>query len=350
MTADKTAILLLNIGSPEKPKVLQVWKYLTQFLNNKKVIDLPRVLRILLVNFIIIPSRILRSTRLYKRLWIKEGSPLIYYSLEMAKKLEASLDKNFKVFAAMRYGKPGYKKALKKIDAEGFNNLLIIPLFPQFAMSTTGTVLEVVKNELRKRKMEIKVIIKDQFYDHPLFIKAMSAEVKKYNPPLYDHIIFSFHGLPNRHLKKCHPGISPDNCKCNQYLPEYGKYCYRATCFATSRLLAKELKLDNTDYTVAFQSRLSKNWMSPFTDDIVIESLKKGYKRILIATPSFVADCLETLIEIGEDYRKLFKESGGEELQLVTSLNFNDLWIDALKEITYECINKYSVSQFHFKA
>ena len=340
MTTGKTAVLLLNVGSPDEPKLWPVRKYLTQFLNDKNVIALPWPLRTFLVNFIIIPFRVYRSTQLYKRLWRVQGSPLIIYSQEMAEKLEAMTGKKFKIFSAMRYGNPGYKDALRKIEAEGFKNLFVMPLFPQYAMSTTGTALDAVKKEIRQRKMDIQLIIKDQFYDHPLFIKALSTQIKKYNPSSYDHIIFSYHGLPDRHLEKCHPGISPVDCQCDQYMTEYGSYCYRATCYATSRLLAKELKLAPASYTVSFQSRLSKNWMTPFTDDVIHESLGKGYKRILIAAPSFVADCLETLIEIGEDYQKLFKEAGGEKLQLVSSLNAGDLWIEALAEIINESIDQ----------
>lgn len=340
MTAGKTVVLLLNVGSPDKPKLWPVWKYLTQFLNDKNVIDLPWPLRTFLVNFIIIPFRLFRSTQLYKRLWTAQGSPLVIYSQEIAEKLELTTGKNYKVFSAMRYGNPGYKHALREIGAGGYKKLVIIPLFPQYAMSTTGTALEAVKKEIRNRKMDIQLIIKDQFYDHPLFIKALSAKIKKYNPSSYDHIIFSYHGLPDRHLEKCHPGISPNACQCDQYLPEYGIYCYRATCYATTRLLANELRLAPDGYTVAFQSRLSKNWMAPFTDEVLLETLDKGYKRILVAAPSFVADCLETLIEIGEDYQKLFKEAGGEELQLVSSLNAVDLWIEALSEIVNESLNR----------
>ena len=226
------------------------------------------------------------------------------------------------------------------IEAGGFKNLFILPLFPQYAMSTTETALEAVKKEVRNKKMDIQLIIKDQFYDHPLFIKAFCAEINKYNPSTYDHLVFSYHGLPNRHLEICHPGIGPASCQCHQDIPDYGRYCYRATCYATSRLLAKELNLSPDNYTVAFQSRLSKNWMTPFTDDVLLAYLSKGCKRILVVAPSFVADCLETLIEIGEDYKKLFKEAGGEELQLVKSLNSDNSWIDALADIVIKTLNQ----------
>ena len=212
MTAGKTAVLLLNVGSPDKPKLWQVWKYLTQFLNDKRVIDLSWPLRTLLVNLIIIPFRLFRSTQLYKRLWTEKGSPLIIYSQEMAEKLEKLPGVNIKVFPAMRYGNPGYKEAITKIEAGGFNNLFVMPLFPQYAMSTTGTAIEAVNKEIRKRKLDVRLIIKDQFYDHPLFIKAFVAEISKFPPSSYDHIIFSYHGLPCRHLEKCHPGISPADC------------------------------------------------------------------------------------------------------------------------------------------
>ena len=332
----KTAVLLINVGSPDAPTKKAVRRYLTEFLNDKRVIDLPWLLRKILVNLIIIPFRVKNSTQLYLRLWTKKGSPLIYYSEDLKKKLQAQLGKSFEVFVGMRYGNPSYKKALSEIKAKGFEKLVLVPLFPQHAMSTTETALVAAEKEIRKLGIEAEVFEAAQFYDHPKLIGAFVAQAKKYDFSKFDHIIFSYHGLPNRHLEKCHPGIKVDECDCSNIFPEHGKMCYRATSYETSRLIAAQLNLKPTDYTVSFQSRLSKNWLTPFTDYVLQEKLEEGKKNILVLTPSFVTDCLETILEIGVEYGEEFLKNGGEKLQLVESLNAEDQWVDALTDIIKE--------------
>ncbi len=330
MKTAKTAVLLMNVGSPDKPEPWPVWVYLTEFLNDKRVIDLPWPLRKFLVNFIIIPFRLLNSTRLYKLLWTEKGSPLIFYSFEMRNKLQAKLGADYRVFVAMRYRNPDYRRVLKEILQEGFNQLVLFPLYPQHAMSTTETTVVAVENEIKRQKGDIQLSVISQFYDHPEFIHAFAEQGRKYNLSEFDHVVFSYHGLPNRHLEKVHPGIKVNECTCHLSMPAHGKYCYRATCYATTRLLARELELKPEDYSVAFQSRLDKNWMEPFTDDVLLAKLKEGKKRIIVFAPAFVTDCLETIIEIGDEYRELFLENGGEKLQLVSSLNAKDTWIEAM--------------------
>ena len=338
MSKEKTAILLMNVGSPDRPEVKSVYKYLTQFLNDKRVIDLPWLLRKFLVNGIIIPFRVKNSTRLYEKLWTEKGSPLIFYSEEMKEKLQNRLNENTKVFVGMRYGNPGYKAAISEIKKGGFERLLIFPLYPQFAMSTTETSVIAVEEELKKQKLNVKTSVVEQFYDHPLFIAAFVEQAKKYNFSKYDHIVFSYHGLPNRQIEKCHPGIKVQDCQCNGTVPKHGTHCYRATTFATSLKIANALGLKKKDYSISFQSRLSKNWLSPFTDDNLLEKLKEGKKKILVLAPSFVTDCLETIVEIGEDYGDMFKESGGEKLQMADSLNAEPQWIDAMLKIIDESL------------
>ncbi len=333
MSKEKTAVLLMNVGSPDKPKIGPVWKYLTEFLNDKRVIDLPWLLRIFLVNFIIIPFRVRNSTRLYKLLWTEKGSPLIYYSFEMKEKLQKKLGDGYEVFVAMRYQKPDYKKVIGEIIEKGFKKLILFPLYPHHAMSTSETTVVAVKKELKRQQSVTDLRVVNQFYDHPQFIQAYADQGRKCQPDHFDHIVFSYHGLPNRHLEKCHPGIRPEQCDCRSFIPEHGRRCYRATCYATTRLLAKTLCLKPEDYSIGFQSRLDKNWMEPFTDDLLLEKLKEGKKRILVFAPSFVTDCLETIIEIGDEYRKMFMEAGGEKLQLVESLNSQDQWITAMKTL-----------------
>ena len=333
MKNDKTAVLLMNVGSPDEPKTGKVYKYLTEFLNDKRVIDLPWLLRKLLVNAMIIPFRVRNSTRIYKKVWDEKGSPLIYYTFELKDLLQEKLGNDFAVFVAMRYQNPDYKKVIRQINKGGFKRLVLFPLYPHYAMSTTETSVAAIKNELKKQNVAVELSVVDQFYNHPKFINAFAEQAKKYNHNNYDHVVFSYHGLPNRQLEKCHPGIKVQQCNCTESIPDYGKYCYRATCYATSRMLAKELKLGKNDYSVSFQSRLDKNWMSPFTDDNLLEKLKEGKKRILVFAPAFVTDCLETIIEIGEEYREMFIEAGGEKLQLVESLNTQPLWVEAMESI-----------------
>lgn len=328
----KTAILLMNVGSPDAPTIPAVRKYLTEFLNDKRVIDLPFLLRKFLVNLIIIPFRVKNSTKLYLQLWTPKGSPLIYLSKELQEKLQAKMATDADVYIGMRYGNPSYKKALADIQQKGYDKIVLVPLFPQHAMSTTETALVAAENQIKKLEINAEVLNTDQFYNHQKFIDAFVEQVKKHELSNFDHILFSYHGLPNRQIEKCHPGITVDTCTCTESLPEHGKYCYRATCFQTSRLIAKQLKIKPKDYSVAFQSRLSNNWLTPFTDAVLNEKLIEGKKKILVLAPSFVTDCLETTLEIGVEYAEDFEKKGGT-LQLVDSLNAENKWVDALAEI-----------------
>lgn len=338
MKRDKTAVILMNVGSPDEPKIGAVWRYLTEFLNDKRVIDLPWLLRKFLVNFIIIPFRVKNSTKLYKLLWTEKGSPLIFHSYEMKQKLQVKLGDDFEVFVAMRYQKPDYKRVIRQIKAQGSKKLILFPLYPHYAMSTTETTVVAVEQELKKQKVDLELKVVDQFYDHPMFLKAFAEQGRKYDMNNYDHFVFSYHGLPNRHLEKSHPGITVEQCSCQKAMPEHGHHCYRATCYATSRLLAKEIGIKSENYSVAFQSRLDNKWMEPFTDEVLLTKLKEGKKRILVFAPAFVTDCLETIIEIGDEYKEEFMEKGGEKLQLVESLNSESAWIDTMSELIHQTL------------
>lgn len=336
----KTAVILANVGTPDEAKAGAVRRFLFHFLNDKYVIDLPWLLRKFLVNCIIIPFRVKKSTALYKRLWTENGSPIIYHSEKLKEKLQKQLGDGFEVFLGMRYENPNYKRALKEIKKQGFKRVVLFPLFPQYAQSTTETAIVSAEKEIKKLNIEAEVVTINQFYNHPAFIKAFVSQAKKYDLSKYDHVLFSYHGLPNRQVEKCHPAIKVDACDCSQSMPSHGTNCYRATCFATSRLIAKELGLNRSDYTDAFQSRLTKNWLSPFSDEVILEKLKEGKKNILVFAPAFVTDCLETIIEIGEDYQQIFSEKGGEKIQLVESLNATDGWVNAMEEIINTTLNK----------
>lgn len=332
----RTAVLLVNVGTPDEPKVPAVRCYLFEFLNDRRVIDLPLIQQKLLVNLIIVPFRATKSTKLYQMLWTEQGSPLIVNAEKNREKLQQALGDDFQVFTAMRYQNPSLKKVLHEVRDQRFVRMIVIPVFPQYASSTTGTIEQYVSKEIAKWTVIPEIRMVSQFYDHPGFVKAFTERIKEYQPETYDHIVFSYHGLPNRQVDKVHPGIASTECTCEQALPAHGKYCYKATCYETTRLLAGALQLKPEDYSVSFQSRLTKNWLKPFSDELVIRKAKEGTKRLLFVAPAFVADCLETTVEIGIEYQELFVEHGGEKLQLVESLNDHPLWIETLKTLILE--------------
>lgn len=336
MANNKKAIIIVNVGTPDKPEVKHVRRYLTEFLNDRRVIDLPLLLQKFLVNCIIIPFRVKNSTKLYKTLWTNNGSPLLYYMNKLVEKLQNYSKDEYDIYGAMRYRKPSLKAALARIRMKNYDEIVIFPLFPQYASSTSGTISQFVMDKIGKWNVIPSVKFINQFYDHPAFKEAFANQIGKYNPGEYDHILFSYHGLPNRHLNKVHPEIKCDDCNCDKEFPAHGKYCYRATCYATTRALVEKLNLSEDKYSTSFQSRLSNNWMTPFTDKTLIEKAKSGCKKMLVTAPAFVADCLETTIEIGVEYGDLYLEEGGEKLTMVESLNDSEEWAKAIYKIVQD--------------
>jgi len=333
MVTKKTAVILINVGTPDKPTVKAVRQYLSEFLNDRRVIDIPLVLQKILVNLIIVPFRAPKSTKLYLRLWTDKGSPLLYYSEQVKAELQKKLDSKADIFMAMRYGNPSIGKALSAIQKGNYDRVVIFPMFPQYASSTNGTAIQAVIDQIRQWNTIPEIHVVNQFYDHPAFLDAFTERIQSYQPENFDHVVFSYHGLPNRHLEKNHPEESITTCNCETALPEFGKFCYKATCYQTTRELANRLSLKVGQYSVSFQSRLSNNWMTPFTDQNLISRAKQGNKNILVVAPAFVADCLETTVEIGWEYKEMFIENGGENLQMVESLNDSPRWIAAMEEI-----------------
>lgn len=331
--SEKTAILLVNVGTPDSPSVKHVRSYLFQFLNDRRVIDLPLIPQKLLVNGIIVPFRAPKSARLYRELWTPEGSPLIILSRSLQRKLQESLGESHVVYLAMRYANPDLKEVMETIRKKGFKKLVVVPLFPHYASSTTGTVVQKVMKIVGKWYVIPEVRFIGQFYYNPKFIEAFVSRAREYDPDSYDHILFSYHGLPNSQVNKTHPHIDAKQCTCATEFPEHGSQCYKATCYQTTRLIAEQLGLDSKKYSTAFQSRLTNNWLEPFSDEVVTRKAKEGIKRLLVLAPAFVTDCLETTHEIGVEYRHLFKEQGGEHLQLVESLNDHPKWIELLTEL-----------------
>jgi len=329
----RKAVLLVNVGTPDAADIKSVRKFLSAFLNDPYVIDLPWLLRKFLVNLIIVPFRAKSSTQLYRQLWEKEGSPLLSNSVKLRAKLALKMGEDYKIFFAMRYGNPSLKKVLIEIQKANFDELILLPLFPQYAASTTETVYQNVMQETKSFSNFPKIKLIDQFYMESEFIDAWWTKAKAYDFKHYDQILFSYHGLPLSHIQKSHPEHELKTCHCEREMPEYGHHCYKAATYATTRLLVEKFKLEEGEYTQSFQSRLSKNWLRPFTDESLLKLAEEGKKKVLIFAPAFVADCLETKVELGIEYAELFNKAGGEQLDLVESLNDSDAWVVALSKI-----------------
>lgn len=329
----KTGVLLVNLGTPDSPSVGHVRSYLSQFLNDPRVIDIPWLLRKILVNLIIVPFRAPKSAKIYKELWTEKGSPLIFHSEAAMAKLAEQLGEDYDVHLAMRYKNPSIPDVLEKMRKENYDRIIVFPMFPQYASASTGSALEEVMRVIGKWWVIPELRIVSQYYDHPDYIEGVADRARKYNFDDYDHILFSYHGLPERQVDKVYEeGLCTDR-DCEHEITAENKYCYKATCFATTRLLAEKLGIPEDRYTVCFQSRLDKKWIEPFSDKVVIEKAKEGARKLLIFSPAFTADCLETIIEIGDEYQEIFEEHGGEKVQLVESLNDHPRWIACMKDV-----------------
>lgn len=336
MIIGKTGVLLINLGTPDSPEVKHVRPYLSQFLNDPRVIDIPWLTRKLLVNLIIVPFRAPKSAKIYKELWTEKGSPLLYYSQEVQKLLDTSLGDDYVVHLAMRYKNPSIPAVLEEMRKLNYKRIVVLPMFPQYASASTGSAFEEVMRVIKKWWVIPDLKFISQYYDHPKFIDAILDRAAKYDLNEYDHILFSYHGLPVRQVDKVYnDGLCSDR-DCEETITEENQYCYKATCYATTRLLAERLGLKSNQYTVCFQSRLDKNWLEPFSDKVVEQKAREGAKKLLVFSPAFTADCLETIIEIGEEYQEIFEEHGGEKVQLVESLNDHPVWIECLKDLVIE--------------
>ena len=326
----------MNVGTPLSPEKSMVRKYLSEFLNDKRVIDIPWVLRKILVNLIIVPFRASKSSKLYQKLWTEKGSPLRYHGNYVKEQLQNRLGNDYVVELAMNYQSPSIPEMVKKVMALNVNKIIIFPFFPQYASSTTGSAIEKILKLLARENNIPAITSTLQYYDHPVYLEAMAAKVREHDYAGYDHILISFHGLPIPQVNKSHHRKDCSEYNCVREVTEENQYCYHASCYATARLLSHKLHLDQSRFTVCFQSRIAKNWLSPFTDDVIKDLASQGKKKLLVICPSFTADCLETTVEIGIDYKELFLKNGGEELTLVESLNDSELWINAIEEMVRE--------------
>jgi ferrochelatase len=332
----KTGVLLIQLGTPDSPSTSDVRTYLSEFLNDPRVIDLPWLARKLLVNGIIVPFRAPKSAKIYKKLWEHGNgvSPLLTYTQSVQKLLSERLQNdNITVEMAMRYQNPSMDVVLDRMHKANYEQIIIIPLFPQYASASSGSAIEKAMNLIRKWWVIPEIKIVSQFYDHPAYIDSIVERAKAFNFDDYDHILFSYHGLPERQVDKVYDNGLCEDQPCETTINEENKFCYKATSYATTRLIAAKLGLKESDYTVCFQSRLDKKWLTPFSDVIVEEQGKEGAKKLLAFSPAFVADCLETIIEIGDEYQEIFEEHGGEKVQLVPSSNDHPRFIDCLEDL-----------------
>ncbi len=337
----KKGVLLVNVGSPDSPAVKDIKRYLREFLMDERIIDLPYLLRYTLVNGIILNTRPPKTSKAYQKIWWNEGSPLIVITKRLTEKIQQQV--SIPVVMAMRYGNPSIASGLQQLHDQGVDEVLLMPLYPQYAMATTQTIEVFAQQLVKKQFPKMKLIKFPAFFHRPEYIEALAEVTRKYleNNPC-DHLLFSYHGVPERHLRKtsptpAHKNIVENTSCCNPYSEE-GKYCYRSHCFETTRLLAEKLELKENTYSQSFQSRLGNDkWITPFTADKIAQLAQQGVKKLAVITPAFVTDCVETLEEIEMAGGKTFRENGGEEFKMVPCLNDSNLWVHALSK----WINEY---------
>ncbi len=332
-------VLLINLGTPDSPKVSDVRKFLREFLSDPRVVDIPNPIRWLLLNTLILPFRPFRSAAAYQKIWTEKGSPLLINSQQLHNAVANKLGENFIVALGMRYGKPSIQSAMTTLLSHPCKKIIILPLFPQYSSAATGSVIQKVLESLTHQNNIPPIQFCDSFYHHPRYIGALASVIKnELHNDKSDLLLLSYHGLPERHIdhSQCHK----DHCNRKEICPTinpHNQYCYRAQCYATSRLLAHAVGLKEDQYQVCFQSRLGRiPWITPYTDHLLPELAERGIKNLHIACPSFVADCLETLEEIGIRAAQQWVALGGESLKLMPCLNSHPRWVSAVSEIIQE--------------
>lgn len=334
---NKIGVVLINVGTPDAPETPEVRRYLREFLSDPRVLDMNPVARWLLLNLVILPRRPAQSAEAYRKVWTDEGSPLTVFGQAFAKGLQSALGPDFTVILGHRYGNPSMQAALESLRVQGIDRIVAFPLYPQYAASSTGTSVERLYELIADRWNVPSFCVVPAFYDHPGFIGAfrvVGAEVLADFQP--DHVLFSFHGLPERHMRKSDE--VGDHClassTCCDAIGLANRNCYRAQCMSTARNLAAALEFEPDGWTVSFQSRLGKDpWIKPYTDHVVVDLAKRGVKKLAVFCPAFVADCLETLEEIGMRANEDFVAAGGQALELVPSLNAHPAWVSAAADM-----------------
>ncbi len=324
------AVLLVNLGSPDSPSVTDVRRYLNEFLMDGRVIDTPWLLRRFVVGMILI-KRPAESGHAYEKIWTKDGSPLVVTSKHVRTALQKRL--SVPVELAMRYQNPSIESAVKNLAAKGATDVLLIPLFPHYAMSSYETAVVRVQEVATRLAPQMKITVQPPYYDHPDFIAALVASTAEFLKKDYDHLLFSYHGIPERHLRKSDPTgchcLQVENC-CEVASKAHAT-CYRAQCLATTRAFVKLAGVPEGKYSVSFQSRLGKDpWLKPYTDYELQRLAQEGKKRMMVICPAFVSDCLETIEEIGMRGCEDFMAASGREFTRIPCMNEHPRWIDAL--------------------
>ncbi len=333
MSLYKKGVLLVNLGTPDSPTYGGLRRYLNQFLTDRRVIDLPWLFRNMLFRGIVVPIRSGKVSKLYQQLWLEEGSPLKVYGEKVAHGVQETLGDNYVVRLAMRYQNPSIQGAIQELIDHKVSEITIFPLFPQYSSATTGSIFEEVMNIFKKKELIPSINFINSYYNHPEVIKLYSDKARQHNLEKYEHFIFSFHGVPKRYLKKENNYCQCDGQCCKTIVPD-NQFCYSAQCHQTAYAIASGLNIPADKYTVSYQSRFGpEEWIQPYTDKVMEEQVERGNKNILVFSPAFVADCLETTIEIGYEYKEEFIEAGGESLDLVESLNDDPRWIKAIAEM-----------------
>lgn len=335
----KTGVLLLNLGTPDAPQTPEVRRYLQEFLMDPRVIDLSAAGRTALVYGAILPFRPQRSAEAYRKVWMEEGSPLLVYGKALAAAVQAELGDELRVELAMRYGNPSMTSVLDGFLRDGFERIVVLPLYPQYASSSTGSSIERLYRWAAEQPVPPSFTFVPEFYDHPGFVEAQAAVIRDHLPESEQadtHVLFSFHGLPERQVVFTDP--TKRHCFANEgccdRIVEANRHCYRAQSFATARALAQRLGLAEDGWSIAFQSRLGRTpWIKPYTDIHLVALAQSGVKRLAVACPSFVADCLETLEEIGIRARESFAEAGGDELIAIPCVNSHPTWVRAVADL-----------------
>jgi protoporphyrin/coproporphyrin ferrochelatase len=335
---NRTGVLLINLGTPDAPTPEAVGRYLREFLMDGFVIDVPKPLRSFLVNVMIVPRRKIQSAKAYQKVQLPGGSPLLVYTRALAEKVTEQLEKDerYVVEYAMRYGNPSIASAVARLCSPDVSRIIVLPLYPQYAESSYETAVVETKSAAQESGCADRLSFFPPFYDRPEFISAFARRIAETNENDWaDHLVFSFHSLPERHLKRLdstgqHCLVKSDCCA---QISAVNQRCYRAQCFFTARQIATQLGLKDEDYTVSFQSRLGRaKWIGPTTEVVLRELAQRGIRRVAVSCPSFVADCLETVEEMGIRGRQTFIDAGGEDLRLIPSLNADPFWVSTVAD------------------
>jgi ferrochelatase len=332
---ERAGLLLINLGTPDAPRPREVRRYLREFLSDPRVLDMPALLRFLLLELVILPRRPRASAAAYRKIWSPAGSPLLVHGRALAEKVQARLGGAVQVELAMRYGNPSIASALDRFAEAGVSRLVVFPLYPQYSSAATGSSIERVLRLAAGRWNTPYVQVLPPFYDHPAYVEARAELARPFLDPMPERVFFSFHGLPERQIRKSDPSgghclVRPDCCA---EVGPANRHCYRAQCHAAARLLAERLGVPEERRIVCFQSRLGRSpWLSPSTEEVLAAEARRGVRRAVII-PAFVTDCLETLEELAIRGVEVWRENGGETLRVVPALNAGDRFADAVVEI-----------------